>query len=306
MRTKLLVWMFAAFFCYGDAIAQSGNVGIGTNTPGSKMTVNGSFGATYRIASASGTVGTNDYYIAYNGSVDGTLTLPAAISGDGNFLGRIYYFKNTGTAILTVAANGSEMIDDLSDGDGVDSINLEPGEYAFLISKGTTTGTTWEVANNATNHAEDDATRFLGGTVYARFSCITGGTLASSKLINGSAGSSYTVGGSSETSAIGGINILYGNGYSISNPSNGIYDIAFDVPFSTIYGITATLLDSYGMSGGNVANCTNPNPDSVGTRLQTTDNSQVSFISNNIIRLKTGNSVGTLQNRCFSFVVMGQ
>ncbi|WP_155844977.1 complement C1q domain-containing protein [Chryseobacterium daeguense] len=124
--------------------SQSGNVGIDNSAPGSKLTVNGSFAATYRQVSASGTVGINDYYVAYNGGTNGTLTLPAAINGTGNFIGRTYHFKNTGTATLSVAASGTELIDNQS-GAGVSSVNVPPGYYAFFISKGTATGTTWEL-----------------------------------------------------------------------------------------------------------------------------------------------------------------
>jgi len=124
--------------------SQSGNIGINTSDPGSKLTVNGSFAATYKTTGTSGPVDANDYYIAYNGNSNGTLTLPAAVSGSGNFIGRTYHFKNTGTATLSIAASGTELIDTQS-GAGVASISVPPGYYAFFISKGTVTNTTWEL-----------------------------------------------------------------------------------------------------------------------------------------------------------------
>ncbi|MDH6253356.1 hypothetical protein M2347_003083 [Chryseobacterium sp. H1D6B] len=126
--------------CY----SQTANVGINTVSPGSRLTVNGSFAATYKTVAASSAIDASDYYTAYNGSANGTLTLPAAINGTGNFLGRTYHFKNTGTAVLTIAANGTELIDNQS-GAGVSSVSVPPGYYAFFISKGTITDTTWEL-----------------------------------------------------------------------------------------------------------------------------------------------------------------
>ncbi|MDC8103573.1 hypothetical protein ACNFU2_01705 [Chryseobacterium sp. PTM-20240506] len=124
--------------------SQTGNVGINTTTPGSTLTVNGSFAATYRSVTASGNVAPTDYYLAYSSNTNGTLTLPAAITGSGNFAGRTYHFKNTGTAVLSIAANGAELIDNQT-GAGVGTVNVPAGYYAFFISKGTTTGTTWEL-----------------------------------------------------------------------------------------------------------------------------------------------------------------
>jgi hypothetical protein len=124
--------------------SQTGNVGINTNAPGSKLTVNGSFAATYRSTATGGLIDADDYYVAYSGNTNGTLTLPAAATGSGNFIGRTYHFKNTGTATLSIAASGMELIDNQS-GAGVASISVPPGYYAFFISKGTTTNTTWEL-----------------------------------------------------------------------------------------------------------------------------------------------------------------
>jgi hypothetical protein len=124
--------------------AQTGNVGINTITPGSTLTVNGSFAATYRSVTASGIVDTKDYYLAYNSNNNGTLTLPAAISGSGNIMGRTYHFKNTGSAILSIVTSGTELIDN-QNGTGVTTINIPPGYYGFFISKGTIIGTTWEL-----------------------------------------------------------------------------------------------------------------------------------------------------------------
>ncbi|ANF49639.1 hypothetical protein A0O34_03360 [Chryseobacterium glaciei] len=143
MKRNLIFLLLAILNCVLIS-AQAGNVGVNTPNPGSKFTVNGSFAAAYSSVATSGPVGADDYYIAYSSGSNGTLTLPAAINGLGNFIGRTYHFKNTGTANFSVAANGSELIDNQS-GAGVASINVPPGYYAFFISKGLTTGTTWEL-----------------------------------------------------------------------------------------------------------------------------------------------------------------
>lgn len=139
--------IFLTLFAISNSIllySQTGNVGINTTTPGSTLTVNGSFAATYRSVTTSGNVAATDYYLAYNGNTNGTLTLPAAVNGSGNFMGRTYHFKNTGTAVLSVTANGAELIDNQT-GAGVGTVNVPPGYYAFFINKGTMTGTTWEL-----------------------------------------------------------------------------------------------------------------------------------------------------------------
>jgi hypothetical protein len=141
---KIAIILTGFLLICSSLCAQTGNTGIGTVTPGSKLTVNGSFAGPYSNISTGGTVGANNFYVAYNGSSNGTLTLPAAISGTGNFSGRMYHFKNTGTATLTVTASGAELIDNQS-GAGVASVDVPAGYYAFFINKGTTTGTTWEL-----------------------------------------------------------------------------------------------------------------------------------------------------------------
>ncbi|WET47368.1 hypothetical protein PYS58_12305 [Chryseobacterium indologenes] len=144
MRKNLFFIALWAGLSFSNVNAQSGNVGVNTPSPTSSLTVNGSFAATYKTVSVSGAVGVNDYYTAYNSASTGTLTLPAAINGTGNFVGRTYHFKNTGTGNLIIAAAGSELIDD-QNGTGSPTLTIPTGYYAFLVSKGTTTGTTWEL-----------------------------------------------------------------------------------------------------------------------------------------------------------------
>jgi hypothetical protein len=123
------------------------NTGINTKNPGSRLTINGSFAGDYKIVTDQNTVlDDSDFYIAFNGIGRGTILLPKAISGPGNFKGRIYGIKNVGSQTgLTILADASnlEKIDAAGD---VDFIEVPYGYYAELISKGTTTGTTWELS----------------------------------------------------------------------------------------------------------------------------------------------------------------
>lgn len=147
MRQPLLCLALTIVLGYASN-AQTGNVGIGTNVPGSKLTVNGSFAANYRAETATtGTIGADDYYVVWDGTATGTLTLPAAINGSGNYKGRLYFIKNTTTSNnLTIAASAGEQID------GVNSISIPPGYGVNIVNTGAATGTTWEVVSfmNAT------------------------------------------------------------------------------------------------------------------------------------------------------------
>ncbi|AZA80703.1 hypothetical protein C1637_12240 [Chryseobacterium lactis] len=175
MRKKLLFMTFLTGLGCAMVNAQSGNIGVNTPNPGSSLTVNGSFAAAYKTVSTGGLVGANDYYIAYNSAGNGTLTLPAAINGAGNFAGRTYHFKNTGTGDLFIAANGSELIDNQNGiGAGVSTLTIPTGYYAFLVSKGTTTGSTWELvlySNSNTMPSSDNTYPFATQATQIRQSC---------------------------------------------------------------------------------------------------------------------------------------
>lgn len=126
-----------------NAIAQTNNTGFGTSTPGSKLTVNGSFAAAYTsITATTYTAGENDFYIVWNGTAAGTITLPASTSGTDR-TGRLYFFKNTSAIYtLTIDANGTELIDNAQ------TVLLQPGETGLFVKTNinTAAGITYEVA----------------------------------------------------------------------------------------------------------------------------------------------------------------
>lgn len=147
---KHIYILLSTFVFMFTASAQTGNTGIGTATPGSKLTVNGSFAGAYtQVTGTTYTAGENDFYIIWNGTAAGTIMLPTSTSGVDR-TGRLYYFKNT-TAIytLTLDAAGTELID------AAQTVLLQPGESALLIKTNVNTaaGVTWEVVQIAKNQS---------------------------------------------------------------------------------------------------------------------------------------------------------
>lgn len=146
--------LFAALLLSTGALqAQTNNVGINTSSPGSRLTVNGSVGMPYRSVTASYTMTADDYYVSYAGSSAGTITLPAAISGNGNFGGRIYRIRNASAQLLSVSANGAELIS------GNGQIRIPAGSIAELVSSGATSGSSWQVMTASTNTFTTDGIR---------------------------------------------------------------------------------------------------------------------------------------------------
>lgn len=142
MKRIVLPVLLAGFVL--NSYAQN-NVGIGTNNPGSKLQVSGSLAAAYANQTQTPySLGAGDYYDAWSGTSNGTFNLPAAVNGAGNFVGRVYILKNaTSSYLLTVQANGSELID------GASSVTVQPGNSVTLISNGATGAvTTWNVVSS--------------------------------------------------------------------------------------------------------------------------------------------------------------
>lgn len=149
-----------------------------------------------------------------------------------------------------------------------------------------------------------DKNTYLGGTVYTKFQAISGGTIDNSQLIGGNTNVTYNLGTYSTTSKKGALTGIQGTGFKVSNPSSGIFDIQFDTPFTEIYGLTVNIFDSYGRSS--IVSGANNNTTTPGNQLKTNDNTQIGFLSESIIRIKTGNQNGLFSNRTFTFLVIGK
>src|SRR5688572_14736613 len=104
-------WQAIALLSSSVAFSQAGNVGINTVNPGSTIDINGSVAAKYNaVTSTSYNVSATDFHVSYNGTADASFNLPAAISGNGNFKGRLYTIKNNTNFTITVNPAGSETI----------------------------------------------------------------------------------------------------------------------------------------------------------------------------------------------------
>jgi len=137
----------AALLSYSITSAQS--VGVNTDKPGSTLDVNGSLAAKYSaVTSATYAMTSTDFHISYNGTANATFTLPASISGTGNFKGRMYTIKNNTAFSITVNPSASETIN------GNASMAVPPNQSLQLISTGLTgAASTWEVVGNNSSSA---------------------------------------------------------------------------------------------------------------------------------------------------------
>jgi hypothetical protein len=300
MKQLLLLFLTATF-----ATSIFAQVGVNTTTANSTLSVNGSFQTKYVEVTSSYALAINDYYVTYNGTSTATITLPSIGTGTASFAGRIYEIKNISTADITlVASNGNSLR--TSSPTGITSFVIPAGYYVHVVNNANSSSGTWDLSFLGTTKLilfPDDATRFLGGTVYVKFGQASGGTLSSTKVISGT----YSVGlnNTNINPTAGGIMSLIGEGYTISNPSTGIFDVKFNTSYTQIYGISVNILDAYG-NGTTVTTGQNPDPSRSGNPMSTTANSQVSFISNSILRFKTGDNNGNLANRTFTFLVTGK
>lgn len=181
---------------------------------------------------------------------------------------------NTKEPKATLDVNGNVLIRDIPTGDSKNDV--------LTITK--------EGYINKTPN-EFQPPRILSGTIGAVFGT---NTLANKTVINKAA-----------IAPIGGIWITKGLNYTVSNPKNGYFIITFNVPFTNIYSASVTMVDSYGSTGTNVPIGGIPNLDIAGILLQTNDNTQIALINKEVLHVKTGDNAGTLKNRSFTFMIMG-
>ncbi|MET3539105.1 hypothetical protein [Chryseobacterium limigenitum] len=166
-------WKIMGLFSSCIAFSQVGNVGINTPNPGSTMDINGSVAANY------GTVNTTPYnltstnfYVSYSGTSNAIFNLPAAISGVGNFKGRMYTVKNNTNFTITVNSTAPETIN------GNTSVSVPANQSVQLINTGLTgANSTWEALTSSTTINTNNITA-SNGTTLSGDDVKLGGTLS--------------------------------------------------------------------------------------------------------------------------------
>ncbi|WP_126650581.1 hypothetical protein [Chryseobacterium aureum] len=122
-------------------MAQAGSVGINTSSPGSTLDINGSIAASYKSVIVNNyNLTPTDFHVAYNGTTDAVFNLPPAISGSGNFRGRIYRIQNNTNFNITVNTVAPEKIG------GSTSVIITANRSLQVISTGLSgADSSWEV-----------------------------------------------------------------------------------------------------------------------------------------------------------------
>ncbi|SDR05058.1 hypothetical protein SAMN05421664_3294 [Chryseobacterium soldanellicola] len=145
------VWMAVGIFSSCFASAQVGNVGVNTPNPGSTMDINGSVAANYTaVNAASYNLNSSNFHVSYNGTSNAVFNLPAAISGTGNFKGRMYTIKNNTNFTVTVNSATPETIN------GSASVFVPANQSIQLINTGLTgANSTWEIVSLGSSSTGD-------------------------------------------------------------------------------------------------------------------------------------------------------
>lgn len=145
------VWQAVALLSSSIAFAQAGNIGVNTANPGSTMDINGSVAAKYNaVTAALYNLTATDFHVSYNGTANATFNLPAAISGNGNFKGRMYTIKNNTNFTITVNSATPETIN------GNASVPVPANQSVQLINTGLTgANPTWEVVSTGSTSTGD-------------------------------------------------------------------------------------------------------------------------------------------------------
>ncbi|KFF10559.1 hypothetical protein IW15_19670 [Chryseobacterium soli] len=166
------------------AFAQTGNIGINTANPGSTIDINGSLAANYNSVNTTlYTLAATDFHVSYNGFANAVFNLPSAVSGAGNFKGRIYIIKNNTNFTITLNPAASETIN------GNPSVSIPANQSMQIISTGNTgSGSTWELVSSGSSLTANNGLTISGNNINL------GGTLSQATNIS-TAGNNLSVNG---------------------------------------------------------------------------------------------------------------
>ncbi|AZA51796.1 hypothetical protein [Chryseobacterium sp. G0201] len=172
------------FLTASIAFAQTGNIGVNTANPGSTIDINGSLAANYTAVNTTPyNLTATDFYVSYNGISNAVFNLPSAISGIGNFKGRIYTIKNNTNFTITVNPASSESIN------GNTNLSVPENQSVQLISTGLAgASSTWEIVSLGTSLTANNGLTALGGQMKL------GGTLSQATDI-ATAGNNLSING---------------------------------------------------------------------------------------------------------------
>ncbi len=117
--------------------ASTDRIGIGTDTPTSKLQVNGSFAGPAPVTVTTDyTVGGGDLHVISNRGASNTLTLPAAASNSGRHL----WIRNIGGAFTVVSAS-SNVVPSAGGAASTAILPATDGAWALLVCD----GSNWQI-----------------------------------------------------------------------------------------------------------------------------------------------------------------
>jgi hypothetical protein len=131
-------------------IGVDGNIGIGTTTPSSTMTVNGSFAGAYReITQTSYSISPTDYVVSYNGAANATFNLPDITT---SIAGRIYFIKNLTTDYDLTVSSGTVELRRGGTSSSQNFVVVPAGYYTMIVANTNTSGSVWDILSLQDSH----------------------------------------------------------------------------------------------------------------------------------------------------------
>ncbi|WP_407403460.1 hypothetical protein [Chryseobacterium sp.] len=133
-------------FVNSSATPAGNKVGIGTISPNSTLTVEGSLETAYKEITNSTTLSASDYYVTYNGTSNATITMPpVGTSSTTAFTGRTYKIKNISNNAITITGDAGNTF--RNSGTALPNFTLTPGQYVEVVNNGNIAGATWDVSS---------------------------------------------------------------------------------------------------------------------------------------------------------------